>query len=634
MAATTLPTRWLATAAALLMAATALGWLAMSSGSDHTAAAQDGAGEVRDLDAACGALDLDLVAFLDLDRNPAATQDAIRCLAAYEITQGHADGSYRGGDDVQRYQMALFLDRVLDYADDHGDVDLPDTPSQPGFDDTGDLSGEAQAAIARLEALEVTTGTTADTFSPHASVTRRDMASFIVRLQGVIDEPYSTLEEVLFPDVDADLPRAGDINAIAVEGIAGGYADGTYRPFASVSRAHMALFVMRHIDENVAAGRIEARTEVPPGAGGLAGVRAAWVHLFDDTLKSEESIEELVADLDAAGANVIVAQVARRHDAYYDSNVLPRSADPDLEPGFDVIDELTAEADAAGLEVHAWISVAPTYHGVYDDLPEPDGWLAAEHGTTAPEADQWVTRTVDGEVSDYLDPALPEVREHVTDVVGELAADYDLDGIHLDYVRYQSERHGYHPDAVARFQDETGATSTPAPRDQAWSDWRREQTAAVMEEAGQAIDATGADVELSAATITWSPAPVDTDAGFTGTRAYRDTLQDWQGWARNGLVDVVYPMSYFREHNAAQAEDFRGWLAFQRNLAAEGDVDVVVGVAGFLNARDAGVDQVGRAMRATGGAAVYSYQQPVLDPGQEDPATFWSELARTSWLGR
>ena len=631
MPATTLPTRWLAAAVGLLLTVTALAWLAMAGGTD-TAAAQDAPGEIRDLDAACGALDLDLVAFLDLDRQPEATQDAVRCLAAYEITQGHADGSYRAGENVQRYQMALFLDRVLAYAVQHGDVDVPDTPAQPGFDDTGGLSAEAQAAIARLETLEVTTGTTADTFSPHASVTRRDMASFIVRLQGVIDEPYSTLEEALFPDVDADLPRAGDIHAIAVEGIAGGYADGTYRPFASVSRGHMALFIMRHVDENVAAGRIEARTEVPPGAGGLAGLRAAWVHLFDDTLKSEEGIEQVVADLDDAGANVIVAQVARRHDAYYDSDVLPRSPDPALAPGFDVIEELTAEADAAGLEVHAWISVAPTYHWVYDDLPEPDGWLAAEHGQDAPVADRWVTRRADGAWSDYLDPALPEVRQHVADIVGELAGNYDLDGIHLDYVRYQSAEHGYHPDALARFRDETGATGTPSPRNQAWSDWRRDQTAAVMEEAGEAIDATGADVELSAATITWSPAPVDTDAGFTGTRAYRDTLQDWQSWARDGLVDTVYPMTYFREHVDAQAEDYRGWLAFHRNLAAEGDVDVVVGVAGYLNARAAGVDQVGRAMRATGGAAVYSYQQPTADAA--DAPRFWRDLAATSWLGR
>jgi len=203
--------------------------------------------------------------------------------------------------------------------------------------------------------------------------------------------------------------------------------------------------------------------------------RAAWVHLFDDSLKTRAGIRRVVADLAAAGATAVIAEVVRRQDAYYDSDVLPRTTDPALEPGLDVLDALIDEAHAAGLEVHAWIPFAPTWHEFYGTLPAPEGWVSTVHGPTAAEADRWVTRTIDGTWDTYLDPGLPEVREHVAAIVGEIAAEYLVDGIHLDYVRYASNRHGYHPRALARYQAETGATGIPDPEDPAWSDWRREQ---------------------------------------------------------------------------------------------------------------------------------------------------------------
>ncbi|MBN1320892.1 MAG: S-layer homology domain-containing protein [Thermoleophilia bacterium] len=52
----------------------------------------------------------------------------------------------------------------------------------PGFTDISALTQEAKDAIALLYTLGITQGTTATTFSPYADVTRRDMASFMVRL--------------------------------------------------------------------------------------------------------------------------------------------------------------------------------------------------------------------------------------------------------------------------------------------------------------------------------------------------------------------------------------------------------------------------------------------------------------------
>ena len=382
--------------------------------------------------------------------------------------------------------------------------------------------------------------------------------------------------------------------------------------------------------ETPEAGTLADDEEPEPAAAARirTPVRAVWVHLFDDSLKTQEGIEVLIEELVAAEATMVIAQVVRRHDAYYRSDVLPATADPGLEEGLDILETLVPLAHAHDIEVHAWMSLAPTWHAVYDELPVPDGWLPAEHGQDAPEGDRWVTRDVDGQWSDYLDPALPEVREHLARVAVELALTTEVDGIHLDYVRYQSAEYGYHPDALERFQDELGISSVPKPDDADFVDWRREQTRNVVVEVREALDGVPRPVALSAAVITWGPGPSGTEDGsFSATRPASEGFQDWPGWARDELVDVLFPMNYFRAHVAEQAEWYEQWLDLESELATATDTLIVPGIAGWLNTPDAAIAQVGAATDSTDGAALYSYQQPTDDATRE----IWRDLAGLSW---
>ena len=374
--------------------------------------------------------------------------------------------------------------------------------------------------------------------------------------------------------------------------------------------------------------------DAPVGDATPEPMRAVWVHLFDGTLKHRDGIARLVEELVAADATAVIAQVARRHDAYYRSEVLPATTDPDLEPGLDVVAELTRRAHEAGIEVHAWFSVAPTWHAVYELLPTPAGWVATEHGRTADEADRWVSRTRDGVWTEYLDPAVPAVRDHLAAVVTELAATTEVDGIHLDYVRYESDRAGYHPIALERYRSETGAAGTPAVDDPRWSAWRRDQTRALLDDARRAIADVGREVELSAAVVTWGPGPAEA-GGFAGTRTATEALQDWPGWVRDGALDGVLPMNYFRAHVPEQAAWFEDWTTFEEQLAAQHRTRVVPGIAGWLNHPDAVRSQLGVALGAADGAALYSYQQPAeeapVDPEMAAIRPFWGELADGRW---
>jgi hypothetical protein len=114
---------------------------------------------------------------------------AIDCLAWYGITLGTSATTYGPFQEVSRAQMASFLTRMLSDAG----VALP-TNAPDAFGDDGD--SPHHEAINQLAALGLTLGTTATTYSPQDSVTRAQMAKFVV-------ETYEFVSA-------ASLPRTGD----------------------------------------------------------------------------------------------------------------------------------------------------------------------------------------------------------------------------------------------------------------------------------------------------------------------------------------------------------------------------------------------------------------------------------------
>lgn len=192
---------------------------------------------------------------------------AIDCFAAYELTEGTRDGKFQPEAGVRRWHMALFLARLTTRAaDDVDELHLPSEPEAP-FDDIDDVSPPAQDAIALLAELGVTQGVSSNRFAPQRLVTRGQMATFIDRLQGVIQtalggDPngFSSTED-FFADDDGTTHEQ-QINDIAAVGITKGQQTTagpmTFAPNRSVLRAEMASFLIRHLGVNVDTGAIES----------------------------------------------------------------------------------------------------------------------------------------------------------------------------------------------------------------------------------------------------------------------------------------------------------------------------------------------------------------------------------------
>lgn len=141
---------------------------------------------------------------------------------------------------VSRAQMAIFLERSM-----QGVEFVPPPATGEVFND---VPSDAFAAdwIEALFADGITTGCGDGNYCPDAFVTRAEMAIFLLRSKyGADYEPDPIETSTGFLDVAVDDFAANWIKQLADEGITTGCGGGNYCPDDSVTRAAMAVFLIR-----------------------------------------------------------------------------------------------------------------------------------------------------------------------------------------------------------------------------------------------------------------------------------------------------------------------------------------------------------------------------------------------------
>ena len=179
-------------------------------------------------------------------------------------------------------------------------------------------------------------------------------------------------------------------------------------------------------------------------------------------------------------------------------------------------------------------------------------------------------------------------------MVDEIVSNYDVDGVHLDYVRYAWEttpnaRNLYprDPATLAIYRNQTG--KHPDDDAKAWSTWRANQLTRLVGEIKQRVEQRRPGATLTAAV--WSSPHV----------GYRDYFQNPIAWLRTGMVDAVMPMAY-----TESADKFAGYIDIYHNLAP--NHRVVPGIGAHKHETP---EQLGRQMQLCrqwgGDFAIFSY---------------------------
>jgi uncharacterized lipoprotein YddW (UPF0748 family) len=357
-------------------------------------------------------------------------------------------------------------------------------------------------------------------------------------------------------------------------------------------------------------------------------MRAYWVDAFGAGFKTASEVTSTINSLRAANFNMILPEVRKRADAYYNSNFEPKASD--ISPTFDPLQDMLSKAhDTSGgkqrIEVHTW---AVTYH-CWNNQSTPPPQPTHPYNLHP----DWLMKSDAGATWDggnyIFDPGHPEVQRHTYNVAMDLVTNYDIDGFNLDYIRYGGKNWGYNSNTVARFNTRFGRTGQPVSTDPTWVQFRRDQVTALVRKIYLNAIAVKPHMKLSADTITWAPSVNNPTQWTNSARAYNDVLQDWRGWMEEGIIDINIPMNYFRHHDPTYATDYNQWSDFVKNYKYKRHT--AIGPALYLNGVSNSIVQMRytRVPSSTGNYAqgVVGYSYRVTNTTNANQATVISRAA-------
>ena len=161
--------------------------------------------------------------------------------------------------------------------------------------------------------------------------------------------------------------------------------------------------------------------------------RAIWADSWDEGFRSTTEAQSLIEACRTSNINTIIPEVRKIGDAYYKSSVEPLANNITGGESFDPLGFLIEQAHDTRngkhrIQVHPWF--------VMQRVQKTDRPLHPEHILARHPEYEMVK--ADGTHTDirYLDPGHPGAVEHNVAVILDCLAKYDIDGIHLDYIRY------------------------------------------------------------------------------------------------------------------------------------------------------------------------------------------------------
>jgi uncharacterized lipoprotein YddW (UPF0748 family) len=240
---------------------------------------------------------------------------------------------------------------------------------------------------------------------------------------------------------------------------------------------------------------------VAGGQTATAEGRALWVTRFD--FDSEAKIAYIMETAAKAHFNIIYFQV----HAY--------------------LNALTGQA--AGIEGQCRQMTEPLAGNPRHILLEHPEWAMSDargHRLQCPNGEEYV----------WLSPGFPAVRTRLARVAADIARRYDVDGIHLDRIRYPGTAWSYDAASLAEFGRD------PIAYPAAWLAYRTDLVSRMVKETYDSVTAVKSSLVLSAAV--WGV--YDDKWNWKTQRGLGDLMQDPRKWAKSGYLDVLVPMTYFR----------------------------------------------------------------------------------------
>lgn len=250
--------------------------------------------------------------------------------------------------------------------------------------------------------------------------------------------------------------------------------------------------------------------------------RAAWIH-------SGYGIEDwgwdkTVAVLATNGFNAIIPNLLWGGLAHYPSKLLPVS--PKVKGQGDQIAECLKACRKYGIQLHVW-------KVNFNLATAPREFVQQLRAAGRTQKDR------SGKEVNWLCPSHDENLALERDSMLEVAREYDVDGIHFDYIRYPDRNACYCEGCRERFERTTDVKLNKWPEDvltaehaERFANWRREQITRLVRVVSDEAHKLKPELKVSAAV--WG-----------GWKNARESIgQDAKVWIDAGYLDFACPMNY------------------------------------------------------------------------------------------
>ena len=238
-----------------------------------------------------------------------------------------------------------------------------------------------------------------------------------------------------------------------------------------------------------------------------------WPHSYSAATQQSELLS-ILDHLQQAGINMVMIQTRVRATTIFPTTTEPWdgciTGHPGTAASYDPLQFCIDECHRRGMECHAWIVTIPV--GKWNGL----GCKQLRQKYPA------LIRKIGDE--GYMDPEKPETGDYLARFCAEVTRKYDVDGIHLDYIRYP----------------ETWKIKVS-------KNQGREYITNIVRKINRAVKPLKPWIKLSCSPI----GKYDdlTRYRSNGWNANTTVCQDAQGWLRDGLMDALFPMMYFQGNN-------------------------------------------------------------------------------------
>ena len=238
-----------------------------------------------------------------------------------------------------------------------------------------------------------------------------------------------------------------------------------------------------------------------------------WPHSYSSATQKAELIS-ILDQLQQAGINTVLIQTRVRATTIFPTTTEPwdgcLTGRPGTSPGYDPLQMCIDECHRRGMECHAWIVTIPVgkWNGTGCKL------LRQKYPT--------LIKKIGDE--GYMNPEMPQTGDYLANFCAEVTRKYDVDGIHLDYIRYP----------------ETWKIKVTRPQG-------RQYITDIVAKINRAVKSLKPWIKLSCSPI----GKYDDLSRYrsSGWNANTTVCQDAQGWLRDGLMDALFPMMYFQGNN-------------------------------------------------------------------------------------